>query len=402
MAAWPMPTRGERRLRSTSTARAFIGEMYSTRQRLSRSSGTGSAASRSRAHRKAESVLPGAGRCHHQGVVARPDGVPRTHLRLRGLAEGAAEPGGRGGGEAVEHVGGAAVGAAAGTGHRAKPATAHRQPRGSGPPVDAVGRGGFAHLHGGPVASPPSMSRHLGAAPGSWSPRGRPRRRRRWPAPCRARRSRHRRPHLRAGCRPRRASRPVPDPLDQRARRPLEEHRPDHRVDAPCAQTADHPDRHDDPERRAQGKGEESGSPGEGEADEVGPAPREPTGAATPPRLETAEAMPNVMPRKPAPRAPCSRCCAATPAAGPIERRIEQVGRRDHHDDGLKERLAPDVAGPSRASAAYPLNPPRPPGRPASPAILAGLGAVALDDRRAGGGRRPRSGRRSRPPRRRR
>src|SRR5207237_9689257 len=54
---WRRPTSGARRLRSTSTVSALSGETDSTRQR-SASGGTGSAASRSRHHRKAASVLP--------------------------------------------------------------------------------------------------------------------------------------------------------------------------------------------------------------------------------------------------------------------------------------------------------------------------------------------------------
>ncbi len=57
-AAWPTPVSGERRLRSMSTASAFIGEMYSTRQRCRGSAGTGPVASLSIAHRNAASVLP--------------------------------------------------------------------------------------------------------------------------------------------------------------------------------------------------------------------------------------------------------------------------------------------------------------------------------------------------------
>ena len=57
-AAWPTPVSGERRLRSMSTARAFSGEMYSTRQRCFGSGGTGSVASLSMAHKNAASVLP--------------------------------------------------------------------------------------------------------------------------------------------------------------------------------------------------------------------------------------------------------------------------------------------------------------------------------------------------------
>ena len=53
-----MPASGARRLRSTSTARAFSGLTYSTRQRRIGSSGIGSAASRSSAERNAASVLP--------------------------------------------------------------------------------------------------------------------------------------------------------------------------------------------------------------------------------------------------------------------------------------------------------------------------------------------------------
>src|SRR6266567_4412361 len=56
--AWPTPASGERRFRSMSTASALSGEMYSTRQRLAGSGGTGSAASLSIAHKKAASVLP--------------------------------------------------------------------------------------------------------------------------------------------------------------------------------------------------------------------------------------------------------------------------------------------------------------------------------------------------------
>src|SRR5674476_31618 len=53
-----MPTSGERRLRSTSTARAFMGDMYRTRHRRRGSAGRGVDARRSSAHRNAESVLP--------------------------------------------------------------------------------------------------------------------------------------------------------------------------------------------------------------------------------------------------------------------------------------------------------------------------------------------------------
>src|SRR5665647_1088922 len=53
-----MPTRGERRLRSTSTARAFIGEMYRTRHLRRGSEGGEVVARRSSAQRNAESVLP--------------------------------------------------------------------------------------------------------------------------------------------------------------------------------------------------------------------------------------------------------------------------------------------------------------------------------------------------------
>ncbi len=56
-ASFRMPTSGDRRLRSTSTASAFNGDTYSTRQRFSLS-GTGSVASRSSAQRKADNVLP--------------------------------------------------------------------------------------------------------------------------------------------------------------------------------------------------------------------------------------------------------------------------------------------------------------------------------------------------------
>ena len=57
-AACPMPVSGERRFRCTSTASAFSGDTYSTRQRCLGSSGTGSLASRSMAHKNAASVLP--------------------------------------------------------------------------------------------------------------------------------------------------------------------------------------------------------------------------------------------------------------------------------------------------------------------------------------------------------
>ena len=53
-----MPASGARRLRSTSTASAFIGETYRTRQRRCGSAGAGSLASRSIDQRKAASVLP--------------------------------------------------------------------------------------------------------------------------------------------------------------------------------------------------------------------------------------------------------------------------------------------------------------------------------------------------------
>ncbi len=57
-ASWRMPVSGLRRLRSTSTARAFSGETYSTRQRFLGSAGGGVEASWSRAARNAASVLP--------------------------------------------------------------------------------------------------------------------------------------------------------------------------------------------------------------------------------------------------------------------------------------------------------------------------------------------------------
>ena len=57
-AACLIPVSGERRFRSMSTASAFSGETYSTRQRRLRSAGGGVAASRSIAHRNAASVLP--------------------------------------------------------------------------------------------------------------------------------------------------------------------------------------------------------------------------------------------------------------------------------------------------------------------------------------------------------
>ena len=59
-AAWVMPTRGERRLRSTSTASAFSGETYRTRVPSLRSAGTGGGSCRSRSmlDRNAARVLP--------------------------------------------------------------------------------------------------------------------------------------------------------------------------------------------------------------------------------------------------------------------------------------------------------------------------------------------------------
>src|SRR5690606_586415 len=57
-AACRMPVSGARRLRSTSTASAFSGETYSTRQRRRASSGTGPVARRSSDHRNAARVLP--------------------------------------------------------------------------------------------------------------------------------------------------------------------------------------------------------------------------------------------------------------------------------------------------------------------------------------------------------
>jgi hypothetical protein len=52
------PARGLRRFRSTSTARAFSGDTYSTRHRRRGSAGGGTDASRSSAARNAASVLP--------------------------------------------------------------------------------------------------------------------------------------------------------------------------------------------------------------------------------------------------------------------------------------------------------------------------------------------------------
>jgi hypothetical protein len=57
-AACLMPVSGDRRFRSMSTARAFSGDTYSTRQRRLASVGGGDDASRSMAHKKADSVLP--------------------------------------------------------------------------------------------------------------------------------------------------------------------------------------------------------------------------------------------------------------------------------------------------------------------------------------------------------
>ena len=57
-ASWVTPVSGERKLRSTSTASAFSGEMYSTRQRCFGSAGAGSLASLSMAHKNAARVLP--------------------------------------------------------------------------------------------------------------------------------------------------------------------------------------------------------------------------------------------------------------------------------------------------------------------------------------------------------
>ena len=57
-AACLIPVSGARRFRSMSTASALSGETYSTRQRSFGSSGGGSAASLSIAHRNAASVLP--------------------------------------------------------------------------------------------------------------------------------------------------------------------------------------------------------------------------------------------------------------------------------------------------------------------------------------------------------
>lgn len=56
--SWRIPVSGLRRLRSTSTARAFRGDTYRTRQRFFDSAGGGVEASRSRAARNAASVLP--------------------------------------------------------------------------------------------------------------------------------------------------------------------------------------------------------------------------------------------------------------------------------------------------------------------------------------------------------
>src|ERR1700722_2844344 len=57
LAAWAIPTKGARKLRSTSTANALIGEMYRTRQRCC-FSGTGENMSRLMHQRKAAKVLP--------------------------------------------------------------------------------------------------------------------------------------------------------------------------------------------------------------------------------------------------------------------------------------------------------------------------------------------------------
>jgi hypothetical protein len=76
MGAWRMPASGARRLRSTSTASAFNGETYSTRQRASgfrwhRVGGQPVQCPEKRGQRRA-----GAGQRDYQRVLAGGDGLP--------------------------------------------------------------------------------------------------------------------------------------------------------------------------------------------------------------------------------------------------------------------------------------------------------------------------------------
>lgn len=103
--SWRIPVSGERRLRSTSTARALSGDTYSTRQRFFASAGGGTAASRSSEARNAARVLPEpvgattstslpspmarqAPSCAAVGALK----APANQLRVAGENESSAEP----------------------------------------------------------------------------------------------------------------------------------------------------------------------------------------------------------------------------------------------------------------------------------------------------------------------
>ncbi len=102
VASRSMPISGLRRLRSTSTASALSGDTYRTRQRRSRSAGTGSCMSRSIACRKAARVLPlPVGATTRVSSPVR-DGRPRADLGWRRRGERPGEPGPGGGRERLQ------------------------------------------------------------------------------------------------------------------------------------------------------------------------------------------------------------------------------------------------------------------------------------------------------------
>ena len=97
-----MPVSGLRRLRSTSTASAFSGDTYSTRQRFWGSAGGGLDGQPVQRGEERGQRLAGAGRGDHQHVRALADRPPGPGLGRGGRGEGPREPAAGRGGEAVE------------------------------------------------------------------------------------------------------------------------------------------------------------------------------------------------------------------------------------------------------------------------------------------------------------
>jgi hypothetical protein len=81
-----MPTRGARRLRSTSAAKAFIGEIYRTRQRCS-CAGGGENISLLRHHKNAASVLPDPVGAHSNVLSPREIGTQPSDCGRVGAAK---------------------------------------------------------------------------------------------------------------------------------------------------------------------------------------------------------------------------------------------------------------------------------------------------------------------------